>query len=118
MTGLDVAESRPLWLSLQHTLPSLGISDIPAYAAAGAVVAAVVAADALVITVDSAIVLVTQLVYMQFHLFPLLKKFSIYTYTLIRGSYARGGNSSCLCRNYCRQYFCLVYYYDTNSVHT
>ena len=58
MTGLDVAESRPLWLSLQHTLPSLGISDIPAYAAAGAVVAAVVAADALVITVDSAVVLV------------------------------------------------------------
>ena len=41
MTGLDVAEPQPLWFSLQHTPPSLGISDTPAHAAAGAAGAAV-----------------------------------------------------------------------------
>ena len=55
MTGLDVAEPQPLWLSLQHTPPSLGISDTPAHAAAGAAVALV---DALVVIADSAVVLV------------------------------------------------------------
>ena len=55
MTGLDVAEPQPLWLSLQHTPPSLGISDTPAHAAVGV-------ADALVVIADSAA--------LHLHLFP------------------------------------------------
>ena len=65
MTGLDVAEPQPLWLSLQHTPPSLGISETPAHVAveavhvaAGPAHAAVGAADALVVIADSAVVLV------------------------------------------------------------
>ena len=54
MTGLDVAEPQPLWLSLQHTPPSLGISDTPAHAAVGA---AAEPADVLVVIADSAAVL-------------------------------------------------------------
>ena len=46
MTGLDVAEPQPLWLSLQHTPPSLGISDTPAGVAVGAAHAAVEVAGA------------------------------------------------------------------------
>ena len=90
MTGLDVAEPQPLWLSLQHTPPSLGISDTPAgapvgsahaavgvaHAAAGAdgsfadVAAALV--DALVVIADSAVVLVelADSAALQFHPFP------------------------------------------------
>ena len=64
MTGLDVAEPQPLWLSLQHTPPSLGISDTPAHvaieaahAAAGSAHAAAGDADALVVIADSAVFL-------------------------------------------------------------
>ena len=38
MTGLAVAEPQPLWLSLQHTLPSFEISDTPADTVAAALV--------------------------------------------------------------------------------
>ena len=65
MTGLDVAEPQPLWLSLQHTPPSLGISDTPAHAAAGP-------ADALVVIADSAVFLVelADSAALHLHLFP------------------------------------------------
>ena len=101
MTGLAVAEPQPLWLSLQHTPPSLEISDTPADAVLGAAgilveaaaslvdAAAEVAAslvDALVIIADSSVFLVeladsAGLLYLQIHLFPfqfpLTGKFSI-----------------------------------------
>ena len=79
MTGLDIAEPQPLWLSLQHTPPSLRISDTPAHAAvgaagtlAGAVGVAAALVDALVVIADSAVVLVelADLAGLQFHLFP------------------------------------------------
>ena len=64
MTGLVVAEPQPLWLSLQHTPPSLGIAAAVAHAAAGVADVAVEpahaaagAADALVVIPDSAAVL-------------------------------------------------------------
>ena len=62
MTGLDVAEPRPLWLSLQHTPPYLGLSDTPVGAAAAA----------LIVIADSAVVLVefADSAALQFHLFP------------------------------------------------
>ena len=80
MTGLDVAEPQPLWLSLQHTPPSLGISDTPAHVAVGP-------ADALVVIADSAVVLVefADSAALQLHLFgfqfPIVhgNKFSILT---------------------------------------
>ena len=65
MTGLDVAEPQPLWLSLQHTPPFLGISDTPAHAADAAVGAAgilVEVVDEFAVIADSA--------GLQFHLFP------------------------------------------------
>ena len=72
MTGLDVAEPQPLWLSLQHIPPSLGISDTPAHAAVGVAHAAAGAADTLVVIADSAVVLVelADSAGLQFHLFP------------------------------------------------
>ena len=90
MTGLHVAEPQPLWLSLQHTPPSLEISDTPADAAVGAagilveVAAALVeVVDALVVIADSAVVLVelaelAGLLYLLLHLspfqFPFMRK--------------------------------------------
>ena len=50
MTGLHVAGPQPLWLSLQHTPPSLEISDTPADIL-------VEVAAALVEIADSAVVL-------------------------------------------------------------
>ena len=80
MTGLDVAEPQPLWLSLQHTPPSLGISDTPAHAAVGA---AAVFVDALVVIADSAVVLVelADSAGLQFHLFPVSGSMLTLTYT-------------------------------------
>ena len=92
MTGRDVAEPQPLWLSLQHTPPFLGISDTPAHAAhaavgaadvpvgvahaavgaAGGLAVAAVLVDALVVIADSAVVLaeLADSAGPQFHLFP------------------------------------------------
>ena len=73
MTGLDVADPQPLWLSLQHTPSSLEISDTPVDAALGAasilveaaaslvdaaVEAAAALVDALVVIADSTLILV------------------------------------------------------------
>ena len=75
MTGLDVAEPQPLWLSLQHTLPSLGT---PAHAAVGAagnlVEVATALVDAIVVIADSAVVLVelADSAALQLHLFPFI----------------------------------------------
>ena len=78
MTGLDVAEPQPLWLSLQHTPPSLGTPAHAAHAAVGAVgtlveVAAVLV-DAFVVIADSAVVLVelADSAALQLHLFPFI----------------------------------------------
>ena len=54
MTGLDVAEPQPLWLSLQHTPPSLGITAALAHAAAGIADVAVESAHAVVGSADAA----------------------------------------------------------------
>ena len=79
MTGLDVAEPQPLWLSFQHTPPSLGISDTPAHVAIEAAHVAVEAAhaavgvaDTLVVIADSAVVLVelADSAALRLHLFP------------------------------------------------
>ena len=97
MTGLDVADPQPLWLSLQHTPPSLEISDTPVDAALGAAGILVVAAaslvdaalgalgtlgevaaalvDVLVVAADSTVVPVeladsTDLLYLHIHLSP------------------------------------------------
>ena len=79
MTGLDVADPQPLWLSLQHTPPSLEISDTPADAALGAVGILVEAAaslvDALVVIADLTVVPVeladsTDLLCLHIHLSP------------------------------------------------
>ena len=86
MTGLHVAEPQPPWLSLQHTPPSLGISDTPADAAdeaAGILVEVAAAlADVLVVLVelaDSAGLLYIEL--------PLIiqEMFSILIYTHVGG---------------------------------
>ena len=71
MTGLDVADPQPLLLSLQHTPPSLEISDTPADAALGAPGILVEVAAAVV---DGFVVLVEPadsagLLYSQIHLF-------------------------------------------------
>ena len=58
MTGLDVADPQPLWLSLQHTPPSLEISDTPADAALGAAGTLAEVVAALVVIADSTLVLV------------------------------------------------------------
>ena len=66
MTGLDVAEPQPLWLSLQRTPPALGISDTLAHVAIEACLAAVGPADALVVILTQLLFLLnllTQLVY-------------------------------------------------------
>ena len=79
MTGLDVTEPQPLWLLLQHTPPSLEISDTPAEAALGApgifVEAAFALVEVVVVIVDSTVVLVeladsAGLLFLQIHLFP------------------------------------------------
>ena len=73
MTGLHVAEHQPLWLSLQHTPPSLEISDTPADAAVGAAGILVDIVDTFVVIADSA-----GLLYLQLHpfvfQFPLIQK--------------------------------------------
>ena len=87
MTGLDVAEPQPLWLSLQHTLPSLEISETPAHVAAGAAHVAAGSAHALVVIADSDAVLaeLADSAGLQLHRFPsqfpLVKKFSIYLHS-------------------------------------
>ena len=62
MTEFDVAEPQPLWLSVQHTPPSLGISDTPAHGAIEAAHAAAGPADALVVIAGVATALVYALV--------------------------------------------------------
>ena len=79
MSELHVADPQPLWLSLQHTPPSLEISDTPADAALGApgtlgeVAAALV--DVFVVATDLTVVPVeladsTDLLYLHIHLSP------------------------------------------------
>ena len=78
MTGLDVAEPQPLWLSLQHTPPSLGISETLAHVAAGSAHALVVIADS-----DAVLAELADSAGLQLHhfssQFPLAKKFSTLT---------------------------------------
>ena len=75
MTGLDVAEHQPLWLSLQHTPPYLGTPAHAAVGAAGTLVEVAAAfVDAFVVIADSAVVLVelADSAALQLHLFPFI----------------------------------------------